>query len=129
MAGLILDYDGRAFNTQRDIVLFIRECMDAEDATAAQAFRDTYRAVTDQVGADMTLAVMCGWAYRLDATKAAAAIALFGVEASPIGAQAPAAATQEVWEAAADGGGTPGSLEEQIAQGLADAEAAGSGDV
>lgn len=55
---LILDFNGRAFNTQKDMVVFIRECMDAHDPALATAFRDAYRAVND--GADMTLAVLCG---------------------------------------------------------------------
>ena len=128
MAGIILDFDGQEFNTLRDIVLLIRECVVTNDSERAVAFRDALRVAT--TGADMTLAMACGWAYRSDVTKAADAMQLFGVtNTASFGAKAPADVIKPVWEAAADTTPIPPApLGEQIQKGIAEAQAIADGE-
>lgn len=126
MAGIILDFDGREFNAQRDITRYIREMVEADDGPTAVAFRDAFRERSDS--ADMTIAMLCGWAFRQETAKAAEAMTLFGVTNTVFGATPPAAATAEVWETAPEGGGQPGTLEQQIQAGVDEADAVAEGD-
>lgn len=114
---LILDFQGRAFNSQRDLTLFIRECVEAGDPNTAKAFTAAYRAKEPE-NADNTLAICAGWAFRDNPDRVRVAMAVFGIESSLFGDTAPAEMTRPVWE------DVP-SLQEQIDQGVAEAEAVG----
>lgn len=110
---LILDFQERAFNSQRDLILFIRECVDGADPNTAKAFTRAYREV-DPENADNTLAICAGWAFRDNPDRVRIAMSVFGLESTLFGPTPPVEKTRPVWEPAA-------KLQDQIAKGIKDA--------